>query len=660
MSALNSYRSRAGSRLFVIYAVASLIPVLVLGVVLSGNYRREGRDRALGQGSAQAAVIEQMAIAPVLGKRDLRDGLNAAERNGLLQATELAIFSDSIVRLRVRSFEGRVVFSDDGSSAGALPTTDAAFRLAAAGGRDVAIVDGPAGGARVIRVVQPIVPNATGRATGVLEVYLPYAAIAAKVDAQLHRAYVRLAGVLGALYLILALISWSTTRRLRRHAAEREYEALHDALTDLPNREWFRGRAERAVRDAADRGERGAVVLLDLDRFKEVNDTLGHHAGDELLQVVARRLTEAMRTDDIVARLGGDEFGLVLPGLADAGQALELLGAVRARLAADLTLESVEVGIEASFGVALYPEHGTTVEELLKRADAAMYQGKRGATGVVVHDPTGSAPLGETQTTLAVHGELRHALERDELVLHYQPKLDLARETICGVEALLRWQHPQRGLLAPAAFLPAAERSSLIQPLTEWVLRRALSDHAAWQAAGVTWPVSVNVSARNLEAPGFPDLILGVLAETATPVEQVVLEVTETALASDARLAGEAVAALAQQGVAISIDDFGIGSTSLSGLRTLPVAELKIDRAFVMGLDHSEQDRSIVRSVIELGHGLGCSVTAEGVETAATAQWLRRASCDFAQGYHFARPAPWRDLLAHDASAAPTTSRIPA
>jgi diguanylate cyclase (GGDEF)-like protein len=634
--------ARVGSRLFVVYAIASLVPVVVLGLVLYRGYRHDGRDRALGQGRAQAAVIEQMAIAPVLGRRDLRKGLRPAERAGLLDATELAIFSGSVVRLRIRSFAGHVVFSDDGSRTGALPATDPAFRRAAAGGHDVEIVRDPTGGAgEVIRVLQAIVPNASGQATGVLEVYLPYTAIAATVRAQLRRTSVRLAGVLAALYVILALISWSSTRRLRRHAAESAYQALHDPLTGLPNREWFRIRAERAVH-GIEAGERGAVVLVDLDRFKEVNDTLGHHVGDELLQIAGRRLAAAVRTDDIVARLGGDEFGLILPGLATAEQALELLGRVRDELSVELTLESVDVSVEASFGVALFPEHGSTLEELLKRADAAMYQGKRGTAGIVVY---AADVVPQASDRLIMQGELRRALERDELILHYQPRIDMRTGRTCGVEALLRWSHPLRGLLAPAEFLPAAEQSGLIEPLTAWVLRRALEDHGRWTSAGADWQVSVNVSARNLESPDFTAVVMSLLVETGTAPERLCLEVTESALAGDEALAVGTLDSLAECGVAVSVDDFGMGYASLFRLRTLAVSEVKIDRAFVMELERRKEDRSIVRSIIELAHRVGCTVTAEGVETAATAAWLRSVSCDSAQGYHFARPAPWRELL---------------
>jgi diguanylate cyclase len=639
MRARTGASETAGSRLFLIYALASLVPVLLLGFVLSRDARQDARDRALDQGKAQAAVIEEMAIAPVLDRHILRNTLRGAERRRLLAATELASFSGSVVRVRLRSFSGGIVFSDDGRTDGAPPATSAAFRAASRGVEDVAIVPDPVGGGdRLIRVLQPIVPNASGQATGVLELYLPYKAIAAKAEDQLHRAYIRMGVGLAGLYLVLAAISWSTTRRLRRHAAARERQALHDPLTELPNREWFRLRAERMI--AAER--HGAIVLADLDRFKEVNDSLGHHAGDELLQVVARRLSESVRTDDAVARLGGDEFGLILPGVTTARDAADLLARVRDELAAELTLDGVAVGVEASFGVALFPDHGTTLEELLKRADAAMYRGKRGtATIVVYEDDAEPASTG----SLVLQGELRRALERDEFVLHYQPKIALDSGRKCGVEALLRWKHPERGLLGPGEFLPVVERSGLIEPVTAWVLQRALADRDRWLAAGADWPVSVNVSARNLESTGFDALVARLLYESGTSASELCLEVTETALAADAAVAARTLRALASRGVTISIDDFGTGYTCLAQLRSLPVAEIKIDRAFVCGLDEREEDRSIVRSLIELGHGLGCVVVAEGVETPDTAAWLRAASCDAAQGYHFARPAPWPDLL---------------
>jgi diguanylate cyclase (GGDEF)-like protein len=639
MQGASNSRRHVGSRLFAAYAAASLVPVALLGVVLVHDYRREALASGLAQGRAQAAVIEEMAIAPALTGADLDHQLTATERERLQNATDLAIFNGSVIRLRLRSFKGRVVFSDNGSTAGALPTSHLAFRAAAVGRTEVAVVQDPDGEPnQVIRVLQPVVAKATGQSTGVLELYLPYATIAQHAQAQLRRTYWRLAGGLTALYAVLALIAWSTTRRLRRHATQHEYEALHDGLTGLPNRKWFRERAEQVVES----GRPAAIVLVDLDRFKDVNDTLGHHAGDELLRIVAQRLPARLRTDDTVARLGGDEFGLILADVSDVTQVRELLEQVREELAAQIVLDTVPLTVEASFGVALFPAHGDTVEVLLQHADAAMYQGKRGMSGVVVYE---SATAANPTHRLIVQGELRRALEGQELVLHYQPKVELATGRICGVEALVRWNHPQRGLLPPAEFLPAAEQSNLIDPLTTWVLRRALTDHTSWAALGIPWPVAVNVSARNLERREFPESVTALLAEFGVPADRLNIEITETALAADAVAAARAVGALAEQGITIAIDDFGKGYTSLSQLRTLPITELKIDRAFLIDLEEDERNRAIVRSIIGLADGLGCRVTAEGVESPDIAAWLAAAGCQCAQGFLFSKPLPREELI---------------
>jgi diguanylate cyclase len=639
----SSRRRRTGSRLFVVYAAASLVPVAVLGAVLVRGYHDQALERGRDQGRAQAAVIDEMAIGPALTGADLSTGLNDNELERLRSATDLAIFHGSVARLRLRSFTGAVAFSDDGSVLGAVSPSDPAFVTAAAGGTDVQIVDD----ARqtpgtTIRVLQPVVAAASGQAIGVLEVYLPYDPIAAKVQAETRRAIWHMGWSLLGLYGVLGLISWWTTRALRRHAAAHEHQALHDPLTGLANRELFRRTAADALQ-AGWRGEGGALVLVDLDHFKEVNDTLGHHAGDELLKVVAQRLRESLRTDDTVARLGGDEFGIVLPRATDREGTVALLGRVRRDLAEEITIDGVKLSVEASFGVCFYPEDAGSPEELLKHADTAMYQGKHGTTGVVVYEPASEQ---HPTHSLVVQQELRHALERDELVLHYQPKLDLSTGAVHGVEALVRWQHPERGLLQPGQFLPVAERSELIEPLTVWVLRRALDDHARWTALGVDWTVAVNVSARNLGSLDFARTVAALLEESGTPPERLHLEVTETALAFDPETAAQVVSELARQGIQISVDDFGIGYTSLSQLRTLTVAEVKIDRTFVAGLSGSEQDRAIVGSVIALGHSLGCTVTAEGVETEEIARWLQDAGCDRAQGYLWMRPAPWADVAA--------------
>lgn len=638
------------------YAAASLVPVVALGLVLVDDYRAGGLERGRDQGRAQAAVIGEMAVTPALTGLDLSQGLSDAERARLRTATDLSVFSGSVTHLRLRTFGGEVAFSDDDSVAGVVPVADLAFQSAASGGTDVRIV-GTAGSAREIRVLQPAISASTGRATGVLEIYLPYDAIAAKVQVETTRAITRLGLGLLALYAVLALISWWTTRSLRRHAAQHAHQALHDPLTGLPNRELFRRTVEDALARGR-RGEKGALVLIDLDHFKEVNDTLGHPAGDELLRIVGQRLIEALRTDDTVARLGGDEFGLVLPRSSDREETLALLGRVRRDLGDEVLLDGVSLSVQASFGVCFYPDDAATLEGLLQQADAAMYQGKHGPTGVVAYE---AATPRQATCTLAMQRELQNALERDELMLYYQPKIDLATGRADCVEALVRWQHPDRGLLLPADFLAVAERSDLIDSLTVWVLKRAISDHEAWTAAGQDWTVAVNVSARNLTSLQFADTVARILAAAGMQPDRLQIEVTETALAFDTEVAGQVVNALSAQGIAIAIDDFGVGYTSLSQLRTLKVSEVKIDREFVKGLPDNEQDQAIVRSVVDLGHNLGCRVTAEGVESQDVARWLVEAGCDHAQGYLWLRPAPWRDVarevgISGQPAAAPGTS----
>jgi len=636
---MTSRRGRTpGSRLFALYVLASLIPISVIGFVLVRGYNDSGVEFGRDQGRAQAAVIERMVVAPALRGADLSAGLSVAERDRLRSATDLAIFKGSVSHLRLRSFTGTIEFSDDGSVTGSVSVSDPAFLAAAAGGVDVRIIEGRQDAPANVRVIQPVIAAANGHATGVLEVYLPYDAIATKSEAGTRLAITRLAISLIGLFAFLALISWWTTRALRQNAATHEYDSLHDPLTGLPNRELFRRAAEDALARGR-RGEQGALVLIDLDHFKEVNDTLGHHAGDKLLQVVGRRLSESLRTDDTVARLGGDEFAMVLPRGGSRQETVELLNRVRHELGEEVLLDGVSLNIEASFGVCFYPDGAETVEDLLQHADSAMYQGKHGPEGVVIYEP--ATPHQGTHA-LTTQRELRAALDRDELVLHYQPKVELDTGRVTCVEALVRWQHPRRGLLHPWQFLPQAEGSALIDPLTTWVLKRAFADHKAWTAAGHDWTVAVNLSVRNLASLPFADKVRQLLQEGGLRPDRLHLEVTETAYAFDSELAAQVVGALAALGVSMSI----AGSTGLSQLRTISFSEVKIDRTFLADLPGNERDRAIVRSVIDLAHSLGCRVTAVGVESQDVADWLVTAGCDQAQGYLWLRPSPWTEVAA--------------
>ena len=384
-------------RLFLAYVVASSVPLLLLAALLVRDSQREAVEHGLGQGRAQAAVITEMAVAPALVGGLLSDGLSRPERERLQGATDLSIFSGSLVRLRLRSFEGAVVFSDDDTTVDSVPVSSPDFQAAATLGevRAAIQVDPVDGLGQVVRVLQPVVPTVSGRAAGVLELYLPYDDIAATSQAELTRSTKRLGLALSLLYLVLASISWSSSRSLRRHAAQREFEALHDALTGLPNREHYRGALHLAL-GAGDRPvppERlpyGAVVLVDLDGFKEVNDTLGHAAGDELLRVVARRLQEGLRTDDLVARLGGDEFALLLPEVEGEDLAV-LLHELHDRLREPCAVAGAAVQVGGSFGAAAFPACGRDSDALLRRADTAMYAAKRARAGVVVAGPDDAA-----------------------------------------------------------------------------------------------------------------------------------------------------------------------------------------------------------------------------------------------------------------------------
>ncbi|NEK59218.1 EAL domain-containing protein [Geodermatophilus sabuli] len=442
----------------------------------------------------------------------------------------------------------------------------------------------------------------------------------------------------------LGLVGWFTavlTRSRRETVAQAEanrQQALHDALTGLPNRTLLRQRGEAAL----DADGPSALMLIDLDRFKEINDTLGHAHGDLVLQVVSARLRETVRAADTVARLGGDEFAILLPAVGDAATALELAARALAAMEAPIEADGVFLDVDASIGIALSGEHGTDVETLLQNADIAMYSAKDRGLGVCVYD----ADLNEhSPERLGLLGELKRAIDTGELVLHYQPKVGLPGEDVRGVEALVRWEHPQRGTVPPAVFIPLAERTPLIRPLTRYVIDAALQQCAQWLAEGRSLHVAVNISARNLLDERFVDDVLEALARSQVPAHFLELEVTESAIMADPTRARAILGRLADLGITLSIDDFGAGYTSLAHLKDLPVHRLKIDRSFVSSMATDPSNALIVRSIVELGHNLGLSTVAEGVEDQDTWELLGRLGCDVAQGYHLCRPQP-ADVLA--------------
>ncbi|HSV53439.1 MAG TPA: EAL domain-containing protein [Burkholderiaceae bacterium] len=426
----------------------------------------------------------------------------------------------------------------------------------------------------------------------------------------------------------------------KRTEARVQFLAEHDVLTELPNRSLCVERLRVAIEQARGTGERVAVLFIDLDRFKSINDTLGHHVGDGLLRSVAGRLAQAVRGGDTVSRLGGDEFVVIMQAVADGD---EVRHAVEHRLIPLIRqphrVEGHELQVSCSVGVAVYPDDGQNLDELMRRADAAMYEAKAAGRDMARFYAPEIDQVALQRQTLEHH--LRHALERGELSLHFQPRMAATTLEVVGVEALLRWQHPELGSVPPSRFIPVAEETGLIRPIGMWVLRQACAQLAHWQAQGPhRFDVSVNLSAAQLADPDFLEQLRSVIADSGCDATRLELEITESHLMDHAGAAQERLLALKALGLKLSIDDFGTGYSSLAYLKRFAIDKLKIDQSFVHDLLTDPTDLAIIRAIIALGHTLGLSVVAEGVEQADEVEKLRALGCDELQGYHFARPMP--------------------
>jgi diguanylate cyclase (GGDEF)-like protein len=438
-----------------------------------------------------------------------------------------------------------------------------------------------------------------------------------------------------ALLVLLFAFPLAATYVNAAMSVQREHQAHHDELTGLSNRKLLIRRTNDALAQAARSQTMVGFLLLDLDRFKEVNDTLGHPVGDRLLRFVAQRLTHSVRPGDMVARLGGDEFAVLLPSVKEASAAREVAARLRAAVAEPIRMDGMSFDIEASVGIALYPDDASGFEVLLQHADVAMYLAKERRSGVerYVADSDRNSPA-----RLALLGDLRRGLDRGELELHYQPKVFLADQQTVGMEALVRWQHPVRGLMSPEEFIPLIEQSYLMRELTARVVDMALRQAALWWEAGMTIQVSLNLAARDVLDNGLADLIGRGLRLHGLPPEALLLEIDERVLTSEPAHAVVTAEVLAALGVSLSLDDFGTGYSSLVRLKRLPVSEVKIDSSFVGRLLHSADDQVIVKSIVDLVSALGIRSVAEGVESAEVAAELVRMGCVAAQGWYFSKP----------------------
>ena len=423
-----------------------------------------------------------------------------------------------------------------------------------------------------------------------------------------------------------------------RQAARAQHQATHDALTDLPNGSMFRFAVDQAIGAARSGVANVVVMLMDLDRFKQINDTLGHHHGDHLLQVVGPRLREAAdERGGLVGRLGGDEFALMLPNLSDMREAAMAAEHFRALLGEPVDVAGIPLEVDASLGIARYPQDAPDVEGLLRCADAAMYIAKETRCGHLFYEPGYER---DNRADIELVPELRHGIDRGELLLEYQPKVELATGTLYGVEALVRWEHPERGRLSPAVFVPLAENTGLISPLTSFVLETGIRQCAEWHRRGLPLTVSVNISVRSLLMADLAGQIREILERHDVDPRWIELEITESTMMADPARAMTVLTELSEIGLGLSVDDFGTGYSSLAYLKDLPVGEIKIDRSFVTPMVESRETAVIVQSTIEIARNLGLRVVAEGVEDQGTLDALTALGCHSAQGFYLSRPVP--------------------
>lgn len=461
---------------------------------------------------------------------------------------------------------------------------------------------------------------------------------------------------------IALLVATVVSRRLSAQTDALRYQATHDALTGHHNRVSLNDKIDKAIRVVGHGERRVGLIMLDIDRFKEVNDTLGHHVGDQLLKAVGERLATTLRESDTVARVGGDEFALLLP-IAELVHIDLVVEKVTQILAEPFMINDMSLEMGATLGIAIYPDNSRDAIELVSHADIALSEarrlGERQKRYDVSYDPN-------SVERLTLMNDLWRAGERGEFFLCYQPKIDLRSQRVVGMEALLRWQHPTKGLVPPDTFIPLAERTRAIQSISDWVLNEAMRQCAEWRATGLEMPIAINLSARLVQDANLPQQVAQVLAQHGLGAEHIVLEITETAVMSDPERALLVLDELDAMGVKLSIDDFGTGYTSLAQLKRLPVDEVKIDRSFIMNMLRDVNDAMIVRSIIDLARNMKMVVVAEGVEHRKVLEALDKLGCDVVQGYYYSKPLPageifrWlRDVESPSTRPTPRNVRVP-
>jgi diguanylate cyclase (GGDEF)-like protein len=625
-------------------ALLSLVPIVALGFILARVLESQIVTRTLADADQSAQLIARVGVQPHLTPRDLRVGLTPSGIRALDRQLSERQVSQDLARIKIWSAGHEVIYSDQHGLIGrTLAPSDELRRALAGRPNDAQLVTPSAysetasevGLGQLVEVYVPLRFTASGPPAGAFEIYLSYRPIAAAVAADKRMIVLLVAVGLGLLWAVLYRIVARASRRLRRQARENYRLARYDQLTGLPNRTLF---IER-VADAAARAERAgggvAVLLIDIDRFTDINSTLGAANGDEVLREVARRLSRDLGAGTLAARLGGDEYAVLCIRAQGVAGARSLAAALQAGLESPIVLGDVALNVEASIGIAVLGVHADDPHLLLQRADAALAHARTLHSRVEVYSPECNRFDAER---LALLGQVRGALERGELVLFYQPKIDLQSRRVTGVEALVRWRHPERGLLTPEQFIPLIEQTSLIGPLTLYVIDAALEQMVSWRRRGIDLAMAVNLSARDLLDPALPREIAGLLSRHGIPAARLTVEVTESAAMVDPARAVATLAALRASGVGVSVDDFGTGNASIEYLASLPASEIKIDRSFITGILRDARAAAIVRATIDLARNLGLGVVAEGIESEEVIEHLSSLGCATGQGYFLARP----------------------
>ncbi|HZU81167.1 MAG TPA: EAL domain-containing protein [Acidimicrobiales bacterium] len=626
------------------FAVLSLVPLVALGLVLSYTVRTVVTNQYLASEARSDELSVDAMATTLLAGVNLHQGTTTAQAQSInsvvsrFYSIEFGTNS-KIATVTAWSPTGQVFYSTDSKLIGKKVTVSHDVRSALAG-RDVTVLVPPsfAGNTFGQTAIETTVPiRLGGHIIGAVQSFAPFATFERSITRSVNEVELQLAIGLLALWACLFPIVIRASLRLRRQAQENERLALRDALTGVANRTLFRDRLQLALADGHRRDESVALLVIDLDRFKDVNDTLGHAEGDHLLCEVATRLRSVLRESDTLARLGGDEFAVVLPNTDGLDGARRVAVRLCEAVEAPITLHGLSITPQASIGIALYPHHGVDPDLLLSRADAAMYEAKQGRTRVEAFTADKDR-VDVSKLTMA--SEMRDALHSGEIVCHFQPLADVPTGRVRGMEALVRWDHPALGMLPPAEFLPVAERAGLMRPLTERVLDLALAQCHAWRHAGHDVFVSVNLPAEALQGSWLPGVVASLLQRHGVPARGLELEITEGVLLADPHRARAVLDELRSTGVSVALDDFGTGYSSLSYLAQLPVDKIKIDRSLVANIATSPADETIVSSVVELGRRLGLAVLAEGVETESVWNRLARLGCAQAQGYYLSRPLP--------------------